>query len=112
MISKRDVLRELIEGKPIEEVRRFYDSIMDSDQAPQVAELMGLNEHEWRANCHGVGFATLAQWRRSGWPLVCPLCNTAVDPETDYWLAREHEGKWRLVHIRCLPQSPATSEVE
>lgn len=102
---KRDVLSELASGEVgLAEVEALYDSMMNSDAASLVQDLLGLSSAEWTAFAHGVGFEELARWRADGWPERCPLCGKKLPAPAEFgWFAQaKADGTHRIVHIACL----------
>lgn len=103
MITKKDILAEIVDGRiTIDEAYAFYDAVMDSDHGGKVPELLGMSVAEYTASCHGVGVEELAKWRSRGWPSKCPICGQPIDVEKFGWMAREANGSHSLVHIKCL----------
>ena len=100
-----NVLDELYHGRITEdEAYDFVESIIDSDDAPQIRELSGMNPAEYTAFGHGAGLKNVATWRHEGWPKVCGRCSKPIEPEAYGWLIHEmSDGTRTLKHIECPP---------
>lgn len=102
-----DALAEISAGtRSVEEIESIYDEIMESSDAAQVRELLGMSTEEWTAFAHGVWFDELARWRTAGWPTRCVRCGETIVPGELGWMAIEHRDEHVLAHVRCLAGPP------
>lgn len=100
---KQDILADITKGSvSLEEAESIYDHIMDSPEAFQAAELLGLTRVEWTAFCQGIGFDVLARWRYQGWPDICPQCNRKVELEKIGWLIKQKGNEYVIIHVKWL----------
>lgn len=113
-MRKIDILTELVNGSmTYDEGMETYTKILNSPDAEDVAELLGMTSWEWTAYLHAVPFDVLAKWRSEGWPTNCHICGLEINVESFGWWASWQKGQYRLVHIYpCLASSQKASEVK
>jgi hypothetical protein len=56
-------------------------------------QYLNFTEYEWTAFCHGASLATLAKWRKNGWPDSCSKCGTPIDYKEYGWTIKDNQIK-------------------
>jgi len=106
---KHDILAELHLGTlSLADAEEFYESVMESEDAHNAQESLGLSRAEWTAFGQGVPFEELAHWRYDGWPTACARCKGNLDLDSSGWFALESGNEHTLVHVTCPPGASRT----
>lgn len=83
----------------MEDAYNYYDSIMDSDESPNIQEKFSFSRAEWTAFCQGAPLEVLANWRYDGWPSVCEKTGRQIDISQFGWMVVESNNSFSLIKL-------------
>ena len=97
-----NVIDEINSGNLSEaQVIDIIESILDTEDAPNVTTILGISNIEWTAYAQGASFGEIAEWRRSGWPKNCAVCGREINISNFGWWVTEMNGVSAIRHIKC-----------
>ena len=101
-MTARDILNELYSNTlSVEGADAVLNSVLESDDAPNIQRELVLSRPEWTAYGQGAALAEIAKWRYCGWPERCTACGLTINVKEFGWKVVEDDGDSLLKHIRC-----------